>query len=111
MNNFKNKVALVTGGSSGMGAATADLLAKKGVKVFCAQRTKSLHEDILTDLKDINAPEKIISKIYDSAGRLDILINNAGIMKENTVEEITLEEWNNHLAVNLTAPFLETKSL
>ena len=50
MNNFKNKVALVTGGSSGMGAATADLLAKKGAKVFCAQRTKSLHEDILTDL-------------------------------------------------------------
>ena len=110
MNNFKNKVALVTGGSSGMGAATADLLAKKGVKVFCAQRTKSLHEDILTDLKDINAPEKIISKIYDSAGRLDILINNAGIMKENTVEEITLEEWNNHLAVNLTAPFLLIKN-
>ena len=55
MTNFKNKVALVTGGSSGMGAATANQLANKGAKVFCAQRTKSLHEDIIIDLKDIDA--------------------------------------------------------
>ena len=109
MTNFKNKVALVTGGSSGMGAATANILAEKGARVFCAQRRKSSHEDILIDLKDSKAPEKIISKINDTAGRLDILINNAGIMKENTVEEITLEEWNNHLIVNLTAPFLLIK--
>ena len=105
MTNFKNKVALVTGGSSGMGAATANLLASRGARVFCAQRTTSLHEDILIDLKDIKAPKKIISKINIIAGRLDILINNAGIMKENTVEETTLEEWNDHLSVNLTAPF------
>ena len=41
MKSFKHKIALVTGGSSGMGAATADLLAKKGATVFCAQRSKS----------------------------------------------------------------------
>jgi len=109
MIDFKNKVALVTGGSSGMGAATANLLAEKGARVFCAQRSKSLHEDILIDLKDIKAPETIISKVNSTAGKLDILINNAGIMKENTVEEITLEEWNDHLTVNLTAPFLMIK--
>ena len=109
MTNFKNKVALVTGGSSGMGAATAHQLANKGAKVFCAQRTKSLHEDILIDLNDVKAPKKIISKINIIAGRLDILINNAGIMKENTVEEILLEEWNDHITINLTAPFLLIK--
>ena len=91
MTNFKNKVALVTGGSSGIGAATAKLLESKGARVFCAQRTKSLHEDILIDLRDINNPKKIITEIKDKVGRLDILINNAGIMKENTVEEINIE--------------------
>jgi len=109
MTNLKNKVALVTGGSSGIGLATANLLAKKGARVFCAQRTKSSHEDILIDLKDLESPQKIISEIQNSAGRLDILINNAGIMKENTLEKITLQEWNEHITVNLTAPFLLIK--
>lgn len=109
MNDLKNKVALVTGGSSGIGAATASLLASKGVRVFCAQRTKSLHEDILIDLNDTNTPKKIISDVINLSGSLDILVNNAGIMKENTVEETSLEEWNEHITVNLTAPFLLIK--
>ena len=106
MTNFKNKVALVTGGSSGMGAATAHQLANKGAKVFCAQRTESLHEDIITDLKDIDAPKNIISELSKKTDKLDILINNAGVMKENTVEETSLDEWNEHLTINLTVPFL-----
>ena len=106
MNNFKDKVVLITGGSSGMGAATAKLLADKGARIFCAQRTNSIHEDILVDLNDIDAPSKIISEIKNKTNRLDILINNAGIMKENTVEEISLKEWNEHLTINLTIPFL-----
>ena len=109
MTNFKNKVALVTGGSSGMGAATAHQLANKGAKVFCAQRTKSLHEDIITDLKDIDAPKNIISELSKKTNKLDILINNAGVMKENTVEETSLDEWNEHLTINLTVPFLLIK--
>ena len=109
MKSFKHKIALVTGGSSGMGAATADLLAKRGATVFCAQRSKSSHEDIIIDLKDINAPKKIISEINKKKGRLDILINNSGIMKENTIENLTLDEWNDHLTINLTAPFLLIK--
>ena len=75
MTNLKNKVALITGGSSGIGAATAKLLEEKGARVFCAQRTKSLHENILIDLKDNNNLKKIISEVNDKAGRLDILIN------------------------------------
>ena len=109
MKNLKNKIALVTGGSSGMGAATADLLAEKGATVFCAQRSKSLHEDIIIDLKDVNAPKTIVSEINKKKGRLDILVNNAGIMKENTLKDITLDEWNDHLIINLTAPFLLIK--
>ena len=109
MSNYNNKVALITGGSSGIGASIAKLLADKGARVFCCQRTKSSFEDILIDLKDTKAPEKIISKIKKKSGRLDILINNAGIMKENTVEKISLEEWNDHITINLTIPFLFIK--
>ena len=109
MSYFKNKVALVTGGSSGIGEATANLLAKKGARVFCAQRSKSLHEDILVDFINPNNALKIIKEIRKKTGSLDILINNAGIMKEGTVEDISLEEWNDHLTVNLTIPFLLIK--
>ncbi len=109
MSNFKNKVALVTGGSSGIGEATANLLAKRGARVFCAQRSKSLHEDILVDFINPNNALKIIKEIRKKTGSLDILINNAGIMKEGTVEDISLEEWNDHLTVNLTIPFLLIK--
>ena len=109
MSNFKNKVALVTGGSSGIGEATANLLAKRGARVFCAQRSKSLHEDILVDFINPNNALKIITEIRKKTGSLDILVNNAGIMKEGTVEKISLEEWNDHLTVNLTIPFLLIK--
>ena len=106
MINFKNKVALVTGASSGIGAAVAEKLSNQGARVFAAQRRSSEYEDILSDLSDPKAPEEIISVIKKVTGRLDILINNAGIMTEGNVEETTLKDWNQHLAINLTAPFL-----
>ena len=106
MINFKNKVALVTGASSGIGAAIAEKLSNQGARVFAAQRSSSDFEDILLDLSDPKAPEEIISVIKKVTGRLDILINNAGIMTEGNVEETTLKDWNQHLAINLTAPFL-----
>ena len=106
MINFKNKVALVTGASSGIGAAIAEKLSNQGARVFAAQRRSSEYEDILSDLSDPKAPEEIISVIKKVTGRLDILINNAGIMTEGNVEETTLKDWNQHLAINLTAPFL-----
>ena len=51
----------------------------------------------------------MISSLVDRAGRLDVLINNAGVMKEGTVEEMGLTDWEHMLAVNLTAPFLMIK--
>ncbi len=106
MTDFEGKVALVTGASSGMGAATARLLAERGARVFAAQRGTSEHEDIPADFADSGAPEAVIASISAKAGQLDILINNAGLMREGTVEESTIEEWHLQLQVNLTAPFL-----
>ena len=106
MTGLAGKVALVTGASRGMGAATAQCLAQAGVRVFAAQRGASAHEDVRADLSDPAAPKQIISHVADAAGRLDILVNNAGIMREGTVEETSLEDWHAHLNVNLTAPFL-----
>lgn len=106
MSSLEGKVALLTGASRGMGAASARLLADKGARVFAAQRGKSDFEDIHADLTDETAPEAIVSKIKEKAERLDILVNNAGIMREGTVEETSLTDWHEQIRVNLTIPFL-----
>lgn len=106
MTGFAGKVALVTGASSGMGAATARVLADRGARVFAAQRGASGYEDIAADFADPGAPERVIAQIVEKAGRLDILINNAGLMREGTVEESSVEDWHLQMQVNLTAPFL-----
>ncbi len=106
MMEFAGKVALVTGASSGMGGATARLLADRGARVFAAQRGASEHEDIAADFSEPDAPERVIAEVSEKAGQLDILINNAGVMREGTVEESSIEDWHFQLQVNLTAPFL-----
>lgn len=106
MTDLAGKVALVTGASRGMGRATADLLAAAGARVFCAQRGRSGHEDLFADFSELDTPDQVIATLSDRAGRLDILINNAGIMREGSVEECSLEDWEAQLRVNLTVPFL-----
>ncbi len=106
MSRFAGKVALVTGASSGMGAATAALLAQGGARVITAQRRGAGYEDIVADLADPGSPDDIINHIKTTAGHLDILVNNAGIMREGLADEMALEDWHAQLQVNLTAPFL-----
>lgn len=106
MERFANKTALVTGASSGMGQATARLLAEQGARVFTAQRGAADHEAIAVDFAHPSAPARVIDHIAQTAGQLDILINNAGVMREGTVEETSEADWHLQLQVNLTAPFL-----
>ena len=106
MIDFTGKTALVTGGSSGMGAATAALLAKGGARVFCAQRGASEHEDIAADFANSEVPKEVIDQVRERAGALDILVNNAGVMREGTVQESSEADWHLQMQVNLTAPFL-----
>ncbi len=110
MTGFDGKCALVTGGRSGIGKAIASLLADRGARVFTAQRSKDTSfEWVEANLGDPEAPERVVAEVVNTAGRLDILINNAGVMREGTVEEMPLTDWQTMLAVNLTAPFLLAK--
>ena len=107
MTRFKDKVALVTGGRSGIGKAIADRLRDEGARVFTAQRgSDPVHECFVADLADAAAPAQIIGEVVAAAGRLDVLVNNAGIMREAGLEEMTPADWQHDIAVNLTAPFL-----
>ncbi|SVD79888.1 uncharacterized protein METZ01_LOCUS432742, partial [marine metagenome] len=105
-----SKVALVTGGRSGIGLACAQKLSQTGYEIVTAQRSPAADfHSIEADFSDSKTPPKVIQQVIDRCGRLDALINNAGIMLENTVEEMSLADWNRTLNVNLTAPFLLIK--
>ncbi|WP_394888569.1 SDR family NAD(P)-dependent oxidoreductase [Mesorhizobium sp. AaZ16] len=111
MSRFEGKVALVTGGRSGIGQAIARRLRSEGARVFTAQRgADDQFEGIATDFVDPVGPALVIGEVIDRAGRLDVLVNNAGMMQEARIEDITVEDWHRNLSVNLTAPFLTIKA-
>ena len=109
MNDLKGKIALITGASSGIGLSTAQLLAQKGAKVYTAQRSKGEHIWINADFFDLSSPEEVFKEFKKKESHLDILINNAGVMREGTVEETDLRDWQDQINVNLTAPYLMIK--
>ena len=107
MSRFEGKVALITGGRSGIGAAIADRLAGEGARVFTAQRgADKRFEGIAADFTNPSSPAQVVGEVIARAGRLDLLVNNAGMMQEARVEDMSLADWQRNLTVNLTAPFL-----
>ena len=105
-----DKVALITGGRSGIGLACAQKLSQSGYEVVTAQRTPAdTFHSIEADFSDPDTPKRVIQQVIDRHGRLDALVNNAGIMLEDTVEGMSLADWNRTLNINLTAPFLLIK--
>ncbi|MBY6058216.1 SDR family NAD(P)-dependent oxidoreductase [Leisingera daeponensis] len=107
MMRFQGKVALVTGGRSGIGLAIARRLREEGARVFTAQRGENAQfEAIPADFTDPASPARVVAEAARRAGGLDVLVNNAGMMQEARVEEMSLADWQRNLAVNLTAPFL-----
>ena len=109
-NRFTDKVVLVTGGGSGIGLACSQRFADEGAEVFVAQRSACADfHHIPVDLSQADDCRAVVAAVIEQAGRLDVLVNNAGMMQEALVEEMSLEDWNRTLQVNLTAPFLLSK--
>jgi len=107
MMRFKDKVALVTGGRSGIGQAIARRLREEGARVFTAQRGQDAEFDgIPADFSDPASPAQVVAQLIARAGQLDVLVNNAGMMQEARIEDMSFEDWQRNLTVNLTAPFL-----
>lgn len=112
---MQQKCALVTGASSGIGTAIALRLARDGFLVLAAgrdrARTEKLNDqssNIKTWTGDITSPDAcadLLAICIDSFGRLDLLVNNAGIYEPADAEHTTDENWSQTMAINLNAPF------
>ncbi len=121
--SLKDHVAIVTGASRGIGKAITLGLAKEGVTVVAVARSEAkLHQikqeiessggnvyTISADLTLEYSPQHIVEQAMTRCGRLDILINNAGIVLRRPLLETSVEEWDRIMTVNARAPFLLCK--
>ncbi|UIZ98664.1 SDR family oxidoreductase [Acinetobacter johnsonii] len=115
MNNIENKVVVITGASSGLGEATARLLAKKGAKVVLGARRIEKLEAIVQDIRaeggqaefigmDITKPQEVqalIEKALSAFGQIDVLVNNAGLMSIAPLSELKVDEWDRMIDINI----------
>ncbi len=119
---IKDKVVIVTGASKGIGIEISVSLIKQGaIVVLAARDTTSIKNNISdlngeflvhkTDIEDYNSIKHLVDTVIEKYGRIDVLINNAGYVDPKSLFEITLENWNKTLAVNLTGVFLTTKEV
>jgi len=124
-NDFKDKVAIVTGGTRGIGRAIVLSLAKKGAKVAFSYlksdedarnlllEVKDLGSEALShkfDVRDFNKAKEFVEKTKEYFGRLDILVNNAGIIKDSALMNMTLENWQEVIDTNLNGYFNMARS-
>jgi 2-deoxy-D-gluconate 3-dehydrogenase len=110
-----NKIALVTGAASGLGAAIATALAQAGATVAVHGNRRAATETAAAigskaaafraDLSSTEGANELFSQVKDKFGRVDILINNAGTILRHAAEEYPLEDWQTVLQVNLTSVF------
>lgn len=106
--DLRDKVAVVTGGNRGIGAALVEGLADAGARVVVASRTpgRSEIEHQSLDLGDPASCKALIPRIEASHGRIDILINNGGIGVTGAPQDLALDDWQRIIDVNLTGAFL-----
>ena len=110
---------LVTGGGTGLGAATAVLLAQRGYDVHVAGRTRQTLADVVSaivrdggraaahvvDVTGADACERVVEEVARATGRIDVLVNNAGLFRRGSVTELSDEDWASTIDTNLTGAF------
>ena len=120
MSRLEGHIAVITGASKGLGRQMAEALSQAGAAVALVARSRDLLESvasgirgnggraevIVADVTDEAGVGQIARQVQSTLGVCDILINNAGINVRKDVEEFTLSDWNEIVAVNLTGPFL-----
>ncbi len=116
---LSGRVAVITGGASGIGRATAILLAQQGARVFVgdyrlppdSEQAFASHgiQATVSDVRDVADLQRLIDQAATSAGRLDILVNNAGIGMVKQIDEVTETDWDNCLDTNFKAAFFGAK--
>lgn len=114
MKRLENKVAIITGGAAGIGAATAIKFAEEGAKVIIWDLDETKGKELADKLQalfmkvntaDYAAIENAAKTVNDQFGRIDILINNAGITRDSTMKKMTVEQWQQVIDVNLSGVF------
>jgi NADP-dependent 3-hydroxy acid dehydrogenase YdfG len=115
MNTIANKVVVITGASSGLGEATARLLAERGAKLVLGARRLDRLEKLAADIRAAGGEavavatdvtqradvDKLIKEGLDKFGRVDVLVNNAGIMPMAAMSKLQVEEWDQMIDVNI----------
>lgn len=121
---LKDRVALITGGANGIGLATAQRFAKEGAKIILwdvsdkgievvEQMKKEKTDAIFRKISVVNEEEvqEAVADAHKHFGRIDILINNAGITKDRTLLKMSKQDWDDVIAVNLTGVFNCTQAV
>ena len=113
--SLSGKIAVVTGGRGGIGRAICERFSREGATVFCADLNVgagALPDNVVfapLDVSDESSCQELMAVVSAEHGRLDVLVNAAGIEIEKTIEETSLEEWNRIFAINSTGTFLVSK--
>jgi 3-oxoacyl-[acyl-carrier protein] reductase len=124
MIDLSDKIALVTGASRGIGQSISMILAQNGAHVVCVSRNindvQSVADNIThqnfsasaasCDISDSNNVTELVKDIIEKHGRIDILINNAGITRDNLLMRMSEDDWNEVINVNLKAAFTAIKA-
>lgn len=126
MEEKMEKIALITGASRGIGREIAKTLARSGIKVIgnynkSEEMAKNLKEELAkenididiykTDVGNSKAIKQMVEEIINKYGKIDILINNAGISQTKVFTDITDEDWENMIRVNLSLVFYTTREV
>lgn len=116
---MQDKVAVITGASSGIGRATALLFARSGARVVAVGRNEKelghLRDEakgalgsikpLLADVSETSQVDRLVSETVAGFGQIDVLVNAAGIIKNGTVENTTLDDWDKMMNINLRSVF------